>query len=104
MANEMRGHKYTEEEFKNLAPKKQQEIIKARKARETRLAELDDTEMSDIMTSTVTESQLNAKFNKIFKTVRKGLLVLRAKKIKGSLVGTELIEATEKLFEDSLEL
>jgi len=85
---------FSEEEFKKFPKAKQETILAQRAARIQRTKNLASVNLNEVNSSELTDSQYNAKFNKAFKLIRKGLLVLRAKKVAKILQGESLWNET----------
>lgn len=98
------GRGYTEEEFKKLPKEKQQKIIEARNKRINRLNSLANQSLGNIEEGNPTDREFNSKFYRMYIFVRKGLVILRAKKVTGQLTGEELYNQTIAMFEKAKEI
>lgn len=107
MGNEKQAHKkgkMTEDEFKKLPPQEQAKIIKARQERFKELEKVAQQSINDIASNSVSEREYHAKFNKVYNYVRKGLVILKARKITGSETGKDLYDSTLALLNHAQEL
>jgi hypothetical protein len=97
------GKKISDDELAKMSKEKRDKILLARKERVDRLKELASTDIEALATESTSEREYNAKFNKMYAFVRKGFVVLKAKKVTGDLSGEELFNEATALLEKALE-
>lgn len=102
--NKKVGVKYTDAELAKMTKEDREDILNARKAVKARIEKNANASIDDLETASITERECASKFKKIYEYVRKGLVILRAKKISKKMTNSEVLAKTYELFEKAQNL
>ena len=101
MSENRQGVKYTDEELNALPEDEKKRILLARKERKQKLQETANIDLEELQEESISDREYNSKFSKVYTYVRKGLVVLAAKKKTGGLIGVDLWNETLELIENA---
>ena len=90
--------KISESEFNKLSNKEQEKILINRKEKVEKLKEIANQDIDSLLENFTTDNGYSSKANKVYFTVRKSLVVLKAQRKLNLLTGKEYYDTIFSLF------